>query len=121
VIPSILSELDAGLIPFRTGPEGAHASPIKMYEYLAAGLPVVATPLPECAAVPEVSIGRDARAFSDLLERALASRRSEAYRALARSRARANDWSHRAARALSALGLSAPAASARIATEGSPV
>jgi GT2 family glycosyltransferase len=111
VIPSILSALDAGLIPFRMGPEGAHASPIKMYEYLAAGLPVVATPLPECAAVPEVSIGRDARGFSDLLERARASGRSESYRALARSRARANDWSQRAARALVVLGLGARAAS----------
>jgi len=118
-IPSILSAFDAGLIPFRLGPEGASASPIKMYEYLAAGLPVVATPLPECAGVPEVSVGRDAQAFADLLERARGSRRSAEYRERARARAQQNDWSRRAASALGALGLPA-GDSAMIATEGKP-
>ena len=120
-IPSILSAFDAGLIPFRTGPEGANASPIKLYEYLAAGLPVVATPIPECAAVPEVSIGRDARAFSDLLERARATRRSKEYAARARARAKEHDWSDRARAALEALGL-APRGEMRatIPAEGKP-
>lgn len=104
-IPSILAAFDAGLIPFRTGPEAVHASPIKLYEYLAAGLPVIATPIPECEAVPEVSIGRDARAFSDLLDRAAGSRRSPDFRRRSLARARENDWSRRAGTALAALGL----------------
>ncbi|MFN2386929.1 MAG: glycosyltransferase [Thermoanaerobaculia bacterium] len=120
-IPSILSAFDAALIPFRTGPEGANASPIKLYEYLAAGIPVVATPIPECAAIPEVSIGRDARAFSDLLERARAARRSPDYGARARARAKENDWSHRARAALAALGLaSEDEMRATIPAEGKP-
>lgn len=113
-IPAILSRFDAGLIPFSTGPEGSHASPIKLYEYLAAGLPVLATPIPECAAVPEVSIGRDARAFSDLLDRAAGSRRSPEFRARALARARENDWSRRVETALSALGLRSAPHSAKI-------
>jgi len=104
-IPSILAAFDAGLIPFRTGPEGLHASPIKLYEYLAAGLPVIATPIPECEAVPEVSVGRDARAFSDLLDRAAGSRRSPEFRSRALARARQNDWSRRVGTALAALEL----------------
>jgi glycosyltransferase involved in cell wall biosynthesis len=120
-IPSILSAFDAALIPFRTGPEGANASPIKLYEYLAAGLPVVATPIAECAAVPEVSIGQGARAFSDLLERARATRRSPEYAARARARAKENDWSHRAQAALAALGLAPEEAlRATIPAEGKP-
>jgi len=105
-IPSILSALDAGLIPFRAGPEGANASPIKMYEYLAAELPVLSTPIAECEAVPEVSVASSAAGFSDLLDRALGSRRSEEFRRRARDRARDNDWTARARSALAALGLS---------------
>lgn len=104
-IPSILSTFDAGLIPFRAGTEGSNASPIKLYEYLAAGLPVLATPIPECEAVPEVAVASSAAGFSDLLDRARGSRRSEDFRRRARDRARQNDWSERALAALSRLGL----------------
>lgn len=104
-IPSILSALDAGLIPFRVGPEGSHASPIKLYEYLAAGLPVLSTPIPECELVPEVEVAVSAAAFSDLLDRARGSRRSENFRRRAQERARENDWSERARTALATLSL----------------
>lgn len=104
-IPSILSTFDAGLIPFRAGSEGSNASPIKLYEYLAAGLPVLSTPIPECEAVPEVAVASSAAGFSDLLDRARGSRRSEDFRRRARDRARQNDWSERAIAALSRLGL----------------
>ncbi len=107
-IPSILSALDAGLVPFRLGPEGANASPIKLYEYLAAGLPVLATPIPECEAVPEVEVAASVSGFSDLLDRARGSRRSEEFRRRALDRARRNDWSERARVALEQLGLSIP-------------
>jgi GT2 family glycosyltransferase len=107
-MPSILSAFDAGLIPFRVGPEGANASPIKLYEYLAAGLPVLATPIPECELVPEVEVASSAAGFSDLLDRARGSRRSEEFRRRARDRARENDWSERARAALERLGRIAP-------------
>ncbi len=97
-IPSILSTFDAGLIPFRAGSEGSNASPIKLYEYLAAGLPVLATPIPECDAVPEVAVASSAAGFSDLLDRARGSRRSDDFRRRARERARQNDWNERASR-----------------------
>jgi glycosyltransferase involved in cell wall biosynthesis len=102
-IPSILSTFDAGMIPFRVGSEGANASPIKLYEYLAAGLPVLATPIAECEVVPEVEVASSATGFSDLLDRARGSRRSEEFRRRARERARANDWSQRARAALESL------------------
>jgi GT2 family glycosyltransferase len=104
-IPAILSTFDAGLIPFRAGSEGSNASPIKLYEYLAAGLPVLATPIPECEAIPEVGVASSAAGFSDLLDRARGSRRSDEFRRRARDRARRNDWSARALAALSRLGL----------------
>jgi GT2 family glycosyltransferase len=107
-IPSILSAFDAGLIPFRLGAEGSNASPIKLYEYLAAALPVLATAIPECEEIPEVEVASSASGFSDLLDRARGSRRSEDFRRRARDRARQNDWGERARAALAKLGLAAP-------------
>jgi glycosyltransferase involved in cell wall biosynthesis len=45
-LPSYLAAMAVGIIPFRDEPVTYHADPIKAYEYLAAGLPVVATDLP---------------------------------------------------------------------------
>jgi glycosyltransferase involved in cell wall biosynthesis len=104
-IPSILACLDVGLIPFRLGPEGLHASPIKLYEYLAAGLPVISTPIPECMAIPEVQIAPNAAEFSGFLDVARRLRSSEDYRARARAWAKGNDWSARVATVFESLGL----------------
>ncbi len=114
-MPAVLHAFDVGLIPFRAGPEGFHASPIKLYEYLAAGLPVISTRIPECAGIPEVFVAGDAAGFSSLLDSAKDLARSPDFRARAFARGRENDWSRRASRALEVLGL-APSG-VRIASE----
>lgn len=43
----ILHDFDVAIIPFHQTPLTNATNPIKMYEYLAAGRPVVATPIPE--------------------------------------------------------------------------
>lgn len=45
-LPSYLAAMDVALIPFKHNDVTFHADPIKAYEYLAAGVPVVATDLP---------------------------------------------------------------------------
>ena len=45
-LPAYLAAMDVGLIPFKQDRVTYHADPIKAYEYLAAGLPVVATEMP---------------------------------------------------------------------------
>jgi glycosyltransferase involved in cell wall biosynthesis len=45
-LPRYLAAMDVALIPFKHDPVTYHADPIKAYEYLAAGVPVVATDLP---------------------------------------------------------------------------
>lgn len=50
-VPRVLAGFDVGLIPFRLTTLTAGVNPNKMYEYLAAGVPVVATPFS-----PEVDI-----------------------------------------------------------------
>jgi glycosyltransferase involved in cell wall biosynthesis len=44
--PDYVRSFDLGLLPYRVTQETTHASPLKLYEYLAAGLPVVAADVP---------------------------------------------------------------------------
>jgi len=46
-LPAYCRHMDVGLIPFKINELTIAVNPIKLREYLAAGLPVVATPLPE--------------------------------------------------------------------------
>jgi glycosyltransferase involved in cell wall biosynthesis len=45
-LPEYLAGMDVATIPFKRNPVTYHADPIKAYEYLASGVPVVATSLP---------------------------------------------------------------------------
>ena len=48
-LPGYCRGFDVGIIPFRRNALTVRANPIKLREYLAAGLPVVSAPLPEVA------------------------------------------------------------------------
>jgi GT2 family glycosyltransferase len=104
-MPAVLASFDVGLIPFSRGREGQHASPIKLYEYLAAGIPVLSTPSPETESVPEVETADGAADMASRLDPARARRASPEFRERARARARENDWSRRARVALQSLRL----------------
>ena len=67
---------------------------MKVYEYLAAGLPVVATELPSIAGVEEVATAPDAAGIAALLDGALAD--DDPARRARRSRAaEAHSWDAR--------------------------
>lgn len=51
-LPQYYNAIDIGIIPFCLNKVSIAANPIKMYEYLAAGKPVVTTNLPECRHYP---------------------------------------------------------------------
>ncbi|MGB2988052.1 MAG: glycosyltransferase [Phycisphaerae bacterium] len=46
-LPAYCAAFDAAMLLFARSPMTRNVNPIKMYEYLAAGLPIVSTPLPE--------------------------------------------------------------------------
>jgi glycosyltransferase involved in cell wall biosynthesis len=76
-LPSYLAGMDVGLIPFRAEPVTYHADPIKVYEYLAAGLPVVASDLPALHRLAHVVRLADSPAtFLEQLDAAVAEGRS---------------------------------------------
>lgn len=69
-LPGIGRCFDACLIPFRINEITRSVDPIKIYEYLALGKPVIATPLPELEPLHRwVHIASDAEAFAAALQR----------------------------------------------------
>ncbi len=98
-LPSVLRGADAGLIPYARNQLTDSIFPMKVYEYLAAGLPVVATPLPSLSEIDAVASAPDADGIARLLDEALAEdtpqRRAERSQAAA-----AHSWegAHRADR-----------------------
>ena len=94
-LPGYLRRFDVACIPFRINAITLATSPLKMYEYLAGGAPVIATPMPECAAIPEVRIVSDAASFADALVETRPLRQDQAFQARLRRRAQDHTWTAR--------------------------
>jgi len=91
-LPAFAKGFDVGLIPFRVSRLTQAVNPIKLREYLAAGLPVVSTPLPEVRRYsPWVMIARDAAEFIAACEQA-ANWRGSAEIAAAQAAMRRETW-----------------------------
>jgi GT2 family glycosyltransferase/glycosyltransferase involved in cell wall biosynthesis len=96
-LPAFLHAFDACIIPFKRLPLTEAADPVKFYEYLSAGKPVVSVPLPELeapAAEGLVALAEDAASFVHHIERALAEEPSQAA-ARRRRYAEQHTWSAR--------------------------
>lgn len=79
-LPAYCKGFDVGIIPFPVTELTVHCNPLKTREYLAAGLPVVSTSLPEVAILPECRIAADHESFLCELELALAEAGPRAWR-----------------------------------------
>jgi glycosyltransferase involved in cell wall biosynthesis len=84
-LPAYCKGFDVALMPFRVNELTLNANPLKVREYLAAGLPVVSTPIPEVEVLNLCRIAGDREVFVREIEGALADpgpsvRRSEAVR-----------------------------------------
>lgn len=62
-IPEYVRGFDVGLIPFLIDEMTEGVTPLKMYEYMACGIPVVSTPLPACVEHPGVASTDDPSEF----------------------------------------------------------
>lgn len=71
-LPEVLRGADVGLIPYAINRLTSSIFPMKVYEYLAAGLPVVSTALPSLSGVSGISTGADAAQVATAIEQELA-------------------------------------------------
>jgi glycosyltransferase involved in cell wall biosynthesis len=104
-LPSYASVFDVATIPFCANRITEATSPLKLYEYMAAGRPIVTTDMRECRRYRSVLIGRSREEFVEQLYRALELRRDAGYLAVLEREAKENTWSARVDQMLQCLNL----------------
>jgi glycosyltransferase involved in cell wall biosynthesis len=70
-LPAYCKAFDVALMPFRINELTLNANPLKVREYLAAGLPVVSTAIPEVEVLNQCRIGPNEQSFLKEVEEAL--------------------------------------------------
>ncbi len=90
-IPRLLAALDVGLLPFVSSAQTRSVYPLKLHEYLAAGLPVVATPFADLPGAETVIHRVREDDLVGAVERALGAS-DDVQRARRRGIARQADW-----------------------------
>jgi GT2 family glycosyltransferase/tetratricopeptide (TPR) repeat protein len=115
-LPRFLREIDVAVIPFKMIELIRCTNPVKLYEYMAAGKPVVAAPMPEVVEATELAyIAEDAASFADRIAQALAED-SVALRLRRLAWAREHTWPSRARQLHAAIEASLPPVSVVVLT-----
>ncbi len=104
-LPGYLATMDVGVTPYLDTDFNRASFPLKTLEYLAAGLPVVSTPLPAVADLGTdlIVTADDPGAFADAVERLARAEADEETAQRRRRFAAEHDWTERAARLLALL------------------
>jgi len=103
-LPAYVGGFSVGVIPYRSTAYTRNCSPLKVYEYLAAGKPVVASGVPELAGMqPDVALAEGSDAFVAAIEAALGAESPEAV-TRRRGLAEKNTWEARTERLLDLVG-----------------
>lgn len=91
-LPGYCKAFDVALLPFPVSEVTLNANPLKVREYLAAGLPVVSTPIPEVEVLGLCRIGAGPAAFVEQVHEALREPGPQAWRSEA---VRSQGWEAR--------------------------
>lgn len=94
-LPSYLHYFTVATIPFVVNEITASTSPVKLFEYMAGGKPIVTTDMPECRRQPGVLVAGDADEFAAMLDEAVRCGKSNSFRDKLREHARENTWQRR--------------------------
>lgn len=96
-VPTAIANFDVCIIPFKLNSLTLATNPVKLYEYLAAGRPVVSTSLPELAGMEDIDVfcSNDPTEFVVLTERALYLSDMPDRIKIRQNWAKTNDWSVR--------------------------
>jgi hypothetical protein len=95
-LPTYVAHCDVMAIPFVLNSITHACSPVKLFEHMAAGKPVVATPMREILKYQSVSFAQTPEDFVRHIETSLRLREDPAYRQTLEHEARENTWQDRA-------------------------
>ncbi|HEX6304640.1 MAG TPA: glycosyltransferase [Anaerolineales bacterium] len=102
-LPNYVRYFDVATIPFRLNSITHATSPLKLFEYLAAGKPTVITAMEESMRYPGVMAAKNMKEFVQMLDRGLMLKDDQDYLSLIDQVARENTWDNRAKQILAAL------------------
>lgn len=91
MLPTIISSFDVGVIPFANSRFARAMCPLKFFDYLACGIPIVSTPIPEVEKAGFAYIGRDHDHFLERIPIAIAEN-TPGYSELRIQEAERYDW-----------------------------
>lgn len=96
-LPKFAVWFDVALLPFQVNDITEATSPLKLFEYMALGLPIVSTPIREAKRYASVTVAADAQQFYCAIAAARDAHTREMQRLKSLADASSNDWSARAA------------------------
>lgn len=96
ILPSYAIWFDVSIIPFISNKITESTSPIKIFEYMALGTPVVTTDMRECRKYRSILLGKDYEDFIEKIDKALKLRSDGKYLGLLYQEAKDNTWDSRA-------------------------
>ena len=102
-VPLYLSYLDVGIIPFKIDPVTNNASVLKLYEYAAAGKPIVTTAFREIVDCEVALVGLDHGDFVEKLRLAMELRNDPSYLTALQRLAEESSWQARITPILTAI------------------
>jgi len=94
-LPSFSKGFDVAILPFKVNNITKGVSPVKLFEYMASGLPIVSTNIPECQKYKSVLIANSVDEFCEKIDFALTLKNNEEYRNLLKKEALENTWEKR--------------------------
>ena len=96
VLPKYAVWFDVSMIPFVLNKITESTSPIKIFEYMALGTPIVTTDMRECRKYKSVLIGKSYEEFIQKIDESLGLRKDKSYLDLLDKEAKENTWESRA-------------------------
>ena len=97
ILPEYVKYFDCAIIPFKQGEIAKATSPVKLFEYMAAGLPTVCTrDLDECRGYEYVYMAENNADFEKKIKQAIADHKDDDCRKKLLAQAEQNTWTKRA-------------------------